>query len=103
MEVSDEDEEKDTATVTVTVTDVNEAPVFNPSAYSFAVAEDAATDDVVGTVTATDEDTSDTLDYSITAGNTGNVFSIDSSGQITVAGTLGLRHQLLLHPDRPSQ
>ena len=88
VEVSDGDGETDTATVTITVTDANEAPAFDPSTYDFSVAEDAATDDVVGTVMAGDEDTGDTLAYSITTGNTGSVFSIDSSGQITVAGDL---------------
>ena len=88
VEVSDGDGETDTATVTITVTDANEAPAFDPSTYDFSVAEDAATDDVVGTVMAGDEDTGDTLTYSITTGNTGSVFSIDSSGQITVAGDL---------------
>ena len=62
--MSDGDGETDTATVTITVTDANEAPAFDPSTYDFSVAEDAATDDVVGTVMAGDEDTGDTLTYS---------------------------------------
>ena len=46
-------------------------------------------DDEVGTVSVTDPDADDTLTYSITAGNTGDVFDIDgSTGAITVADEL---------------
>ena len=39
----------------------------------------------MGTVTVTDPDAGDTLSYSITGGNTGNAFAINSrTGQITV-------------------
>ena len=63
-------------------------PLFNPDTYDFTVAEDAAVDDEVGRVTATDSDM-DTLTYSITAGNRDGNFGIDdSTGAITVAGTL---------------
>ncbi len=70
----------------------NVAPVFDPTSYTFTVAEDAEMDDEVGTVTATDEDEDDDLTYSITAGNEDGKFDIDgSSGAITVAG--GLDHE----------
>ena len=89
-----------TATAQITVTEVNNAPAFDPSAYSFSVAEDAATDHITGTVTATDDDTDDTLTYSITVGNTSSVFSIDPfTGQIAVAGALDYETTLLLHAD----
>ena len=46
---------------------------------------------MVGTVTASDPDTGDTLSYSITGGNTGNAFAINSStGQITVNNAAAL-------------
>ncbi|HHJ15063.1 MAG TPA: DUF4347 domain-containing protein, partial [Gammaproteobacteria bacterium] len=74
----------DTATVTVNLTDLNEAPAINNQ--SFAVNENTANGTVVGMVSASDPDTADTLTYSITAGNTGNAFAIDSAtGEITVS------------------
>ncbi len=73
----------DTATVTINLNDVNDAPVINDQ--SFAVDENSANGTVVGTVSASDQD-GDTLSYSITAGDPGGAFSIDTAtGQITVA------------------
>ena len=67
----------------------NVAPVFDPTSYTLEVREDAEVDDEVGTVSATDEDTGDTLTYTIESGNTGSVFAIGSNtGTITVAGAL---------------
>ena len=64
-------------------------PEFDDMSYAFDVAEDAEVDDVVGTVSATDPDTGDTVSYAITAGNTGNAFAIGSgTGEITVAAAL---------------
>ncbi len=89
VEVSDSQGGTATVTVTVTVTDVAEAPSFDEAGYSFDIAANAATASPVGTVSATDPDTDDTLTYSITSGNSGSKFSIGSStGEVTVAGTL---------------
>ena len=64
-------------------------PEFDETSYGFMVAEDAAVDDDVGTVSATDPDDGDTVSYSINAGNTGSVFAIDDeTGEITVAAAL---------------
>ena len=77
-----------TVTVTVTVTDVDEPPAFGTADYAFSVAEDAATDAAVGTVSATDPEGGD-LTYAITAGNEAGAFAIDASTvAISVAGTL---------------
>ncbi len=77
----------DTATVTITVNNLNEAPLA--SNQSFNVNENSAGGTVVGTVSATDPDAGQTLTYSITAGNTGGAFAINSAtGEITVANTL---------------
>jgi len=66
----------------------NSAPEFGSSTYDFSVAEDAATGAAVGTVSATDAD-SDTLTYSITAGNGDGKFAINgSTGAVTTAGAL---------------
>ena len=81
--------------VTLTITDdddpANAAPVFDAASYSFSLAENTPGNVnvvTVGTVTATDADTGDTVTYSITAGNTGGVFAINSStGAILYGGT----------------
>ena len=80
-----------TATLTITVTDVNEAPTASDAPFS--VAENSATGTAVGTVVATDPDlaslSNGTLMYTITGGNTGNVFAINSTtGAMTVADVL---------------
>ena len=67
----------------------NREPGFVQESYSFTLAETAASGAAVGSVSATDEDTDDVLTYSITAGNAGNAFSVNTSnGAITVAGAL---------------
>lgn len=66
----------------------NNAPVFNPSNYSFTVSEEIALAGSAGKVTATDTD-GDALTYSIMAGNTNSCFDINAiSGSITVAKRL---------------
>ncbi|QQL43871.1 cadherin domain-containing protein [Sulfuriroseicoccus oceanibius] len=68
--------------VMVDTVGANSAPVANDA--TFAVAENEAAGAAVGTVTATDADTADTLSYAITAGNDGGEFAIDSAtGEIT--------------------
>jgi hypothetical protein len=65
------------ATVTVNVTQANQAPVI--SNQSFSVMPNASNGTTVGTVIASDPDAGQTLTYAITAGNTGNAFSIVAS------------------------
>lgn len=68
---------------------VNAPPTAAPQ--TFTVPEKSANKTVVGTVAATDPDAKQKLTYSITAGNTGNVFTIDSkTGKITVANGAAL-------------
>ena len=73
----------------------NPSPIFADALVTFSVAEDAATDDAVGTVTATDPD-NDTLTYSV--GGTDAVefnadFSLNaSSGAITVKSDATIDH-----------
>jgi hypothetical protein len=77
----------DTRTVTINVTDINEAPVLNP-AGPFTFPENTAPGTVVTTMVATDQDIGQTLTYSITGGNVGNMFAINSAtGAITFVGT----------------
>ena len=73
----------------VTTGSCNRPPAFVGDPYAFTVAEDAVEETVVGTVTATDPDVGDTVTYTLTSGNTGDVFDIDgSTGAITVAGDM---------------
>ena len=75
--------------VSVTTGACNRDPVFDPPSYDFTVSEDASTGYSVGTVSATDPDTGDTVTYSITTGNGDGKFVIDeSTGEVTVAGAL---------------
>ncbi|SHK49015.1 PA14 domain-containing protein, partial [Rubritalea squalenifaciens DSM 18772] len=65
----------------------NAAPVATDA--TFSVSENAAAGTSVGTVSATDPDVGDTLTYSITAGNGGGEFAINSStGEITTTVAL---------------
>ncbi len=79
-----------TANVIINITDVNEAPEFNQSSYTFTLDEnlDGSSNPVnVGKVKATDPDADSTLTYSITVGDT-NKFNINSSnGEITYIGS----------------
>lgn len=85
-----------TNSVTINVTDTNEAPSI-AAGQSFTIAENLAANSVVGTVSATDPDTTapaNTLTYSIASGNTGNAFAINSvTGQITVINTTALNFE----------
>ncbi|MBC6399996.1 MAG: cadherin repeat domain-containing protein, partial [Ekhidna sp.] len=78
------------AAITITVNDVNEAPVFATDAYTRDVPENTAVDVPIGvTVSATDEDDTDTPTYEITGGNTNDDFKIDTNtGVISVAKDL---------------
>ena len=73
------------ATVTINLIDVNEFdPVLND--VSLSIAENSANGSSIGTLTATDADATKTLSYSITAGNSQEIFAIHSStGAITIA------------------
>ncbi len=82
----------------------NRAPAFGSASYSFTLAEnaDGSTNAVsVGTVSATDADTGDTVSYSITAGNTGSVFAISSTGAITYTGS-GENYESFTDPADPA-
>ena len=65
----------------------NEPPVFDPAPYEFEVAEDAALDAEVGTVSATDPD-EDAVSYAITAGDADGQFAVDGEGVVTMAAAL---------------
>ena len=75
--------------ISVTTGACNRDPAFDPATYNFSASEGAFVGDAVGTVSATDPDTSDTVTYSITAGNGDGKFAIDgSTGEVTMAAAL---------------
>ena len=77
-----------TSSLTVTVSDENDSPDFIGTPYSASLDEDVPIGTTVLQVSATDQDTSDTLSYSL-AGNNNSDFSIGSnSGIITTAVAL---------------
>lgn len=85
--ISDFEMQSASADVTITVNDIAEAPVFPSTPYSFTIAEDAAYDAVVGTVTATDPQ-NDAM-YSILPGDDAWMFTIDSvTGELKLASSL---------------
>ena len=78
----------DPSTALTATTGACTPPVFGASSYSFSVMEDAAVDDRVGSVSATDN-SGEPVTYAITAGNDGDAFAIDgATGEITVAAAL---------------
>jgi len=80
--------------VNIQITDVNDGgPTFASATYTATAAENTAVGTSLVTVAATDPDLSTStygkLTFSITAGNTGNVFVIDpNTGKVSIAGVL---------------
>ena len=80
------------ATITVNLTNVNEVPVV--AAHTYSVPENSANGTAVGSATYSDPDAGQTHVFSITAGNTGGAFAINSStGAITVANSAALNYE----------
>ena len=79
----------DAITVTITVTDANDAPTFNSGlTTTIEVDENTVAGRDIGTpLTATDQDTGDTVTYSLDVTSVA-VFDIDSSGQLKTKGPL---------------
>ncbi|NOX45940.1 MAG: T9SS type A sorting domain-containing protein [Chlorobi bacterium] len=80
------------ATITVDLNDINENPDI--STASFTINENSANGTAVGTVSASDPDTGQTLSFSIIAGNTSGAFQINpNSGAISVANSSALNYE----------
>ena len=76
--VSDSSTATDTITVTINVTDLNEPPEFtSPATFTAAENQTAA-----GTVQATDEDTADSVRYTITGGADSGAFAINETNGV---------------------
>ncbi len=90
MEANDGQNGSATATVTVNLVDIEEVEQENQApaiaAQSFSIEENVATGTEVGTVVATDPEGA-TLTFTITSGNTGNGFAIDSQTGILTVGS----------------
>ena len=70
--------------VVVTILDVNEMPYFSPQNYNINITEALLVDSPIIKITALDKDSPKNADitYSITNGNSDNIFKIDKSGVI---------------------
>ena len=67
------------------------APEFGQDSYYFFILDTTAADSAVGTVSATDPDTNDTVSYAITGGNEDGKFAISTTtGQLTSAETFDI-------------
>ncbi|MDB1123929.1 Ig-like domain-containing protein [Vibrio algarum] len=82
-----------TTTFNLTVLEANSAPEFigdspeyTDEGYNFAYNENSLAGDVIGTVEAQDLD-GDSVEYTITGGNTYGWFAINAAGQITLTTT----------------
>ncbi|XP_060554838.1 cadherin-7-like [Ruditapes philippinarum] len=92
LEVKAVDDNADvgTATIAVTVTDVADTPVFSTT-YAPCILDGSQEDAILTTVTATPVNSANTVTYSISGGNTGSAFKIDTtSGLIQVAAGITL-------------
>lgn len=82
------------ATITIDVRDANEFAPELPD-QGFAIRENSSNGAFVGTVFATDADTSQDLSYAITTGNADGAFAIDeATGELTVADDSQLDHEV---------
>ena len=86
--VPGDEADRGTQSITIRVGDVNDnAPAFTQATYTADIDETLGNGAEVARVSARDDDgttANNTVGYSITAGNTGNVFDIDDNGVITV-------------------
>jgi len=66
----------------ITIDNVNEPPVIEQQ--TFHVYENASANTPVGNIQAVDEDAGSTMSFSVVSGNENNVFSLNTSGALTV-------------------
>lgn len=77
----------------ITVNNLNDPPSIDDQTFD-AISEDSPNGTSVGTVVATDIDPGETLQFTITAGNTGSAFSIGlATGEITVNDTTAIDYE----------
>ena len=80
----------DSITVTISITDANDAPVFADGATATrSVAENTASGENIGDpITATDDDTGDTLTYSLEGTDAASFSIVSTSGQLQTSAAL---------------
>lgn len=72
------------APITINILDLNEQPtIIAPT--TFTVSENRPAGYFIGQLNAVDQDVGQTLSWTITGGNPGNVFALSSTGQLTIA------------------
>lgn len=77
----------------ITVNNLNDPPSIDDQTFD-AISENSPNGTSVGTVVATDIDPGETLQFTITAGNTGSAFSIGlATGEITVNDTTAIDYE----------
>lgn len=82
------------AVATITLTDVNEAPVVTPMA--FTIFENSINGAFIGTIAASDPDAGQSRTFAITAGNTNNAFAINpSTGVLSVNNSAALNYEAI--------
>ncbi|XP_045178132.2 protocadherin beta-16-like [Mercenaria mercenaria] len=79
IKVVDDAPSSSTATLTVSVTDANDAPTFSAPAFYACANDETAAGTSVYAIPGSDQDSGDTLSYSITDGNTNTDFAIVGS------------------------
>lgn len=85
--VASDSKYSDTAQVNISIIDSNESPpVFTASSYSFQITENAQLSTSIGQVTATDNDGSAVISYTITSGHPVDIS--ENSGIIYVNGAI---------------
>ncbi len=83
-----------TAIVVTGPSGANIPPEFDEDPYVFEIVDAAPVDTLAGTISATDSDGPNPVEYTITDGNVGDAFALDiNSGELTVAGTIDLNTQ----------
>ncbi|MEM9273742.1 MAG: cadherin domain-containing protein [Cyanobacteria bacterium P01_F01_bin.143] len=86
VKITDSQYLTDTAIITVDLNDINDTPVFAEDSYSFAIAEHSDSGTILGSVSASDQDSGDSLTYSFSSGNDDGIFAVDAAtGEVSIA------------------
>ena len=88
VHVSDGNGGRTSTSLTITVTDANDSPVFLGAPYAVAIDEALSSGFTLLTASAIDDDSGDTLTYSLTGINNGDFAIGSSSGLISTAKSL---------------
>jgi hypothetical protein len=88
VKVTDSTGQSGTGTLAVTITNVNEGPTITTMG-PLSVAEDSSVGSTVATITASDVDSGDSLEFALTGGTGATVFHLNpTTGALVLNGTL---------------